>query len=175
MNHRHADFQSAALPTELSGHFRSLKNLRFWRAGPFGAPKVSGVITSCSDMASAIAKFFDSFFTAAVDGWNACPAEAGSWLEIHSPPSAGPDRRSTGGRVRKGSQGYERAQRGAAMPLHCAARQGPSAKGTTATSAAMTGEDAKMRLASEVTATERTTVISREFSRSRSWWGCAGL
>jgi hypothetical protein len=157
LNHRHADFQSAALPTELSGHFRSLKNLRFWRAGPFGAPKVSGVITSCSDMASAIAKFFDSFFTAAVDGWNACPAEAGSWLEIHSPPSAGPDRRSTGGRV------------------HCAARQGPSAKGTTATSAAMTGEDAKMRLASEVTATERTTVISREFSRSRSWWGCAGL
>ncbi len=128
LNHRHADFQSAALPTELSGHFRSLKNLRFWRAGPFGAPKVSGVITSCSDMASAIAKFFDSFFTAPVDGWNACPAEAGSWLEIHSPPSAGPDRRSTGGRVRKGSQGYERAQRRAAMPLHCAVRRGQARK-----------------------------------------------
>lgn len=89
MNHRHADFQSAALPTELSGHFRSLKNLRFWRAGLFGAPKVSGVITSCSDMASAIAKFFDSFFTAPVDGWNPCPVKAGLWLEsaIHHSPA----------------------------------------------------------------------------------------
>ena len=29
LNHRHADFQSAALPTELSGHYRLLKNLRF--------------------------------------------------------------------------------------------------------------------------------------------------
>ncbi len=82
MNHRHADFQSAALPTELSGHFRSLKNLRFWRAGLFGAPKVSGVITSCSDMASAIAKFFDSFFTAPVDGWNAGSAQDKSRAEI---------------------------------------------------------------------------------------------
>jgi len=32
LNHRHADFQSAALPTELSGHKRLLKNLRFFEA-----------------------------------------------------------------------------------------------------------------------------------------------
>jgi len=102
LNHRHADFQSAALPTELSGHFRSLKNLRFWRAGLFGAPKVSGVITSCSDMASAIAKFFDSFFTAPVDGWNTCAVKALSWLETRYRQSARPDRHQSGGGFRRG-------------------------------------------------------------------------
>lgn len=160
MNHRHADFQSAALPTELSGHFRSLKNLRFWRAGLFGAPKVSGVITSCSDMASAIAKFFDSFFTAPVDGWKVCPAKAGLRRKTRSWASAGP----AGG----GAAGAAYAP-----SLRRAAR--PSAIGTTATSAAMTGEEAKMRLASDVTATERTTVMRREFSRSRSCRASADL
>ncbi|MNV90649.1 hypothetical protein D3C71_1850570 [compost metagenome] len=39
----------------------------------------------------------------------------------------------------------------------------------------MTGEDAKMRLASEVTATERTTIIRREFSWSFSCLISVGL
>ena len=39
LNHRHADFQSAALPTELSGHFRSLKNLRFLAVGTVWRPE----------------------------------------------------------------------------------------------------------------------------------------
>jgi len=37
-------------------------------------------------MASVIAKFFDSFFTAPVDGWNERPAEAG--LRLGEPLSA---------------------------------------------------------------------------------------
>ncbi len=160
MNHRHADFQSAALPTELSGHFRSLKNLRFWRAGLFGAPKVSGVITSCSDMASAIAKFFDSFFTTPVDGLNLCPAKAG--LRRKTALGHPPGRRVAARQVAAYAPSLRRAAR-------------PRAIGTTATSAAMTGEEAKMRLASDVTATERTTVIRREFSRSRSCRALADL
>ena len=75
LNHRHADFQSAALPTELSGHFRLLKNLRFRDLKQLAAPKVSGVITSCSNMASTPSNFFDSFFIQPVDDPNIRPGE----------------------------------------------------------------------------------------------------
>ncbi len=53
LNHGHADFQSAALPTELFGHFTSCEARPFQVTESFALPKVSGVITSCSAMSSA--------------------------------------------------------------------------------------------------------------------------
>ena len=53
LNHRHADFQSAALPTELSGHPCFWQWFRLKNRGAVGcAPEASGVITSCSAVSS---------------------------------------------------------------------------------------------------------------------------
>jgi hypothetical protein len=55
LNHRHADFQSAALPTELSGH---LGGFRGEIRGALGfAPGASGVIASCKNVSSPMGGF----------------------------------------------------------------------------------------------------------------------
>ena len=55
LNHRHADFQSAALPTELSGH---PGGFRLEIRGALGfAPEASGVITSCKNVSTPLGGF----------------------------------------------------------------------------------------------------------------------
>ena len=151
MNHRHADFQSAALPTELSGHYRFLRNLRFFEsAGECSAPEVSGVIAACSAMASAQSNFFDSF--------------SSTHFEVLKSVKTKKARNAVllAFLLKIGALRFPK-------PYCFDPAVRPRAKGTAATISAIIGDDAKIRLAREVMATERTTGsqfgVSLEFER----------